>query len=423
MTKPNPRAAALDLLQAVLRRAKTLDDALAGQESFARMDGRDRGFARLLVATTLRRLGQIDQALGAMIERPLPAKANAVADALRLGACQLLFLGTPPHAAVGETVALVAGLGGLAGYKGLVNAALRRLDRERPETDAARNAPDWLLKSWTGAYGAAAAQAIAAQHLVEAPLDLSVKGDAENWAARLGAEILPTGSLRIAEPSGPVEELPGFAEGGWWVQDAAAALPARLLGRPKRAIDLCAAPGGKTAQLAAAGADVTAVDRSPARLERVARNLARLGLRAAAVAADAANWQPREPAEAVLLDAPCSATGTIRRHPDLPWLKRADDLAKLTQLQERLLANAVAMTGPGGLIVYAVCSLQPEEGIGRIEALLGSGAPVAREAIRAEEIGGLGELLTAAGDLRTLPCHLADKGGMDGFYAARLRRL
>jgi len=423
VTKPNPRAVALDLLQAVLRRAKPLDEALADHAGLARMDGRDRGFARLLVATTLRRLGQIDQALTPMIERPLPAKANAVADALRLGACQLLFLGTPPHAAVGETVALVAGLGGLAGYKGLVNAVLRRLDRERPETDRARNTPDWLLQSWTEAYGVAKAQAIAVQHLVEAPLDLSVKGDPEIWAARLGAEVLPTGSLRIAEPSGPVEELPGFAEGAWWVQDAAAALPARLLGRPRRAVDLCAAPGGKTAQLAAAGAEVTAVDRSPARLDRLSRNLARLGLRAHAVAADAANWLPEEPAEVVLLDAPCSATGTIRRHPDLPWLKRASDLAMLTPLQERLLANAVAMTRPGGLIVYAVCSLQPEEGIGRIEALLASGAPVARESIRAEETGGLAELVTPAGDLRTLPCHLAAKGGMDGFYAARLRRL
>jgi 16S rRNA (cytosine967-C5)-methyltransferase len=375
------------------------------------------------LATTLRRLGQIDQALAPMIERPLPAKAKAVTDALRLGACQLLFLGTPPHAAVGETVALVAGLGGIAGYKGLVNAVLRRLDRERPQTDPARNTPDWLLESWTGAYGAAMARAIAGQHLVEAPLDLSVKGDPEIWAQRLGAEILPTGSLRIAQASGPVEELPGFAEGAWWVQDAAAALPVLLLGRPQRAIDLCAAPGGKTAQLAVAGAEVTAVDRSPARLERLARNLARLGLRANAVAADAANWRPEESAEAVLLDAPCSATGTIRRHPDLPWLKRAGDLAKLAQLQGHLLSNAVAMTKPGGLIVYAVCSLQPEEGIGRIETLLASGAPVVREAIRVEEIGGLAELLTPAGDLRTLPCHLSDKGGMDGFYAARLRRL
>ena len=423
MAKPNPRAAALELLEAVLRRAKPLDDALAGQENLARMDARDRGFARLLAATTLRRLGEIDQAIQPMIERPLPAKANPVADAIRLGGCQLLFLGTPAHAAVGETVALVSGLGGLAGYKGLVNAVLRRLDRERPQTDPGRNTPDWLLESWNGAYGSATARAIAAQHLLEAPLDLSVKEDPETWARHLGAELLPTGSLRIAEPSGPVEDLPGFAQGAWWVQDAAAALPALLLGRPARAIDLCAAPGGKTAQLAAAGASVTAVDRSPARLERLTRNLGRLGLQANTFAADATSWQPEEPAEAVLLDAPCSATGTIRRHPDLPWLKRASDLAKLTQLQERLLANAISMTRPGGLIVYAVCSLHPAAGIDRIEALLASGAPVAREAIHAEQIGGLAELLTPAGDLRTLPCHLAGLGGMDGFYAARLRRL
>ena len=283
--------------------------------------------------------------------------------------------------------------------------------------------PAWLAESWTAAYGPATAAAITAAHLREAPLDLSVKADAGDWAARLGAEILPTGTLRLSDASGAIEAIPGFAEGAWWVQDVAAALPAKLLGRPAEAIDLCAAPGGKTAELAAAGIAVTAVDRSPQRLRRLRANLDRLGLSAEIVEADAASWRPTAPAEAVLLDAPCSATGTIRRHPDLPWLKRPEDLPKLTALQDRLLDNAVAMTAPSGVIVYATCSLQPEEGPARIAALLARGAPVARFPIGHGEIGGLAELLTPEGELRSLPSHLAACGGMDGFYACRLRRV
>jgi 16S rRNA (cytosine967-C5)-methyltransferase len=423
MTEPDARGVALDLLQAVLRRRRPLDEAIGAHRLMARLATRDRGFARLLVATTLRRLGEIDQALRPLLQKPLSAKASPVADALRLGACQILFLGTPAHAAVGETVALVAGLGALAGYKGLVNAVLRRLDRERPTTDPRLNTPDWLALSWSRAYGDAAASAIAAAHLKEAPLDLSVKSDAQGWAERLGAEILPTGSLRLGDSAGAVEALPGFAEGAWWVQDMAASLPARLLGRPARAIDLCAAPGGKTAELATAGIAVTAVERSPARLRRLRQNLARLSLAAEVVEADAASWRPERPAEAVLLDAPCSATGTIRRHPDLPWLKRREHIAPLAELQDRLLDNALAMTRPGGTIVYATCSLEPEEGPERIAALFARGAPVERLAIQPSEVGGLGQLVTGEGDLRTLPCHLAERGGMDGFYACRLRRL
>jgi 16S rRNA (cytosine967-C5)-methyltransferase len=226
-----------------------------------------------------------------------------------------------------------------------------------------------------------------------------------------------------------VDALPGYADGAWWVQDAAAALPARLLGdvADRRVIDLCAAPGGKTAQLAAAGATVTAVDRSEPRLRRLAGNLARLRLEATTVAADAAEWRPDKPADAVLVDAPCSATGTIRRHPDVPWLKRPADLAKLTALQDRLLRAAIEMTAPGGCIVYCTCSLEPAEGPARIAALIESGAPVEPIPIRPEEIGseigGLSELVTPTGELRTLPCHLPELGGLDGFYAARLRRL
>jgi 16S rRNA (cytosine967-C5)-methyltransferase len=420
--KPNSRAVALDLLQEVLVRQRSLDEAMERNIHWSELEPRDRAFARLLTSTTLRRLGEINQALDLFVTERLPPEARAVSDALRLGACQLLFLGTPAHAAVGETVELVGGLGALAGYKGLVNAVLRRLGRERPVTDPWRNLPAWLAGSWVDAYGEPKARAIAASHLNEAPLDLSVKSDPESWAQRLGGEILPTGSLRLPRGAGPVESLPGYEEGAWWVQDAAASLPARLLGRPRHAIDLCAAPGGKTAELLARGSRVTAVDRSAPRLTRLGDNLRRLGFEATVVTADAATWRPEEPAEAVLLDAPCSATGTIRRHPDLPWLKRPADIPKLTALQDRLLANAIAMTKPGGLIVYATCSLQPEEGIERIESLLAAGAPVERLPIAVEEVGGLADSLNPEGDLRSLPFHLGEKGGMDGFYAARLKR-
>jgi 16S rRNA (cytosine967-C5)-methyltransferase len=239
----------------------------------------------------------------------------------------------------------------------------------------------------------------------------------------LQAELLPTGSLRRAA-GGAIDVLPGFAEGAWWVQDAAAALPARLLGEVagRPVIDLCAAPGGKTLQLAAAGARVTAIDRSAPRLERLRQNLARLGLHADVLAADAAEYRPPEPAAAVLLDAPCSATGTIRRHPDVARTRRPGDLAALAGVQDRLLDAALAMLRPGGLLVYCVCSLQPEEGPARIDALLQRDTGVERLPIAAAEIGGLAAAITADCDLRTLPSHWAEIGGLDGFFACRLRR-
>jgi 16S rRNA (cytosine967-C5)-methyltransferase len=260
-------------------------------------------------------------------------------------------------------------------------------------------------------------------HLAEPPLDLSVKTEPEHWAARVGGQVLPTGTVRLAG-QGAVTALPGFAAGAWWVQDVAASLPARLLGSVdgRTVIDLCAAPGGKTAQLAAAGARVTAVERDALRLSRLADNLRRLSLSASVVAADVESWRPPAAADAVLLDAPCTATGTIRRHPDLSWARRPGDVVRLAKIQDRLLRAAAEMVRPGGVLVYAVCSLQPEEGPQRIAALLASGAPYRREPVVGGDVGGLDMLIDAAGDLRSLPCHLADSGGMDGFYACRLRR-
>jgi 16S rRNA (cytosine967-C5)-methyltransferase len=241
-------------------------------------------------------------------------------------------------------------------------------------------------------------------------------------AVALNATVLPTGTLRLHH-RGPIAGLPGFNDGAWWVQDMAAALPARLLGdvRDRNVVDLCAAPGGKTAQLAATGAHVTAVDRVPERLRKLENNLARLRLRAETVAADAREWRPAQPADAVIVDVPCSATGTIRRHPDVAWLKRSGDVASLVPIQERLLAAAADMVKPGGLLVYCSCSLQPEEGPGQIDAFLIREPSFRRVPVTPGEVGGLGDLITPGGDLRTLPCHLAGQGGMDGFFAARLR--
>ncbi len=428
----SPRQAALDLLGAVLRRRHPLDDALDGYGPFNDLAQRDRAFARNLVSTALRRLGQVDDLIGCCLERPLPRKAGLVIDILRLGAVQLLFSRTAAHAAVDSSVRICKDRG-FEKYTRLVNAVLRRLGRDGEEMaagqDAARlNTPDWLWQSWALAHGEATCRLIAEAHLHEPPLDLTVAADPGLWAERLGADVLPTGALRLSRDAvskqGGITLLPGFDAGAWWVQDFAAALPARLLGdvAGKSVIDLCAAPGGKTAQLAAAGASVTAVDRSPKRLERLAQNLHRLNLSAATVSADAELWRPPQPVDAVLLDAPCTATGTIRRHPDIGHLKTPKDVISLGRPQAALLKSAFEMVRPGGMIVYCTCSLQPEEGPDRIETFLNDTRGIRRLPIDAAEVGGLGELLSPQGDLRTLPCHLPESGGMDGFFAARLIR-
>ncbi len=424
------RAAALDILTSTIDRHRPLDEAVDSALQERDLEARDSAFARLLATAAIRRLGQIDDAIMRLLDRAQPIRPVEVQHLLRLGAAQLMFLQTPAHAAVATAVDL-AEARGLGPSKGLINAVLRRLSREmaaiQGEQDEARLClPDWLWSRWTAHYGEAATRAIVRQQLAEPPLDITLKPgeDAVQWAERLGAQALPTGTLRRAV-GGRIEELPGFADGAWWIQDAAASLPVRLLGdvAGKKVIDLCAAPGGKTAQLAAAGATVTAVDRSAPRLALVESNLRRLGLSAELVAADALAWSPQSgSADAVLLDAPCTATGTMRRHPDIALGKEPADLAKLARLQGALLDRAASLVRPGGRLVYCTCSLEPEEGEKQVDRLLAANPDFVRLPIRSDEIGGLAEAITPAGDLRTLPCHLADYGGIDGFFAARLER-
>jgi 16S rRNA (cytosine967-C5)-methyltransferase len=431
----NARRVAADILDGVLRRGRPLDEQLDGKGAPAGVHAladRDRALMRRIVATVLRRLGTLRYLIGTFLDRGLPAEAPRVETALLIGAAQIILIEIPDHAAVDLSVRLVQADRRAARYAGLVNAVLRRVAQSGRERLAnvdtvALDTPAWLLDRWTGRYGGDTARAIARANSHEPALDLTVKADAASWAERMRGRVLPTGTVRTVA-HGPVSLLPGYAEGAWWVQDAAAALPARLLGdvTGKRVADLCAAPGGKTLQLAHAGARVTAVDRSTPRIARLKENLERLRLHADAVVADAAEWQDGE-FDAVLVDAPCSSTGTIRRHPDIPWLKQPSDVTALAQLQARLLDHAVALARPGGTIVYCTCSLEPEEGEGLIDAYLASHSGVRRIKISESEFKGLSGATTPAGDLRTLPCQWPDPdermAGLDGFFAARLQRV
>ena len=416
-------------------RAFALEDALVQAGREAGLDGADTALARAIATATFRRLGFLRRLLAARMAQGLPADQPRLVALLATGAAQILDLNVPDHAAVDLSVRLAKGDPYLQHTPGLVNAILRRVIREREAIAAesgdplADNTPDWLTRRWTNSYGRETAQAIATAHLTGAALDVTVKDSAEAWAERLGGIVLPTGSIRLHDVRSAVSELPGYDEGAWWVQDAAAAIPARLLAvtTGERVADLCAAPGGKTAQLAATGATVTAVDRSAPRLERLRQNLARLGLAAEIRVGDATQMPDAGAFDAVLLDAPCSATGTIRRHPDVAWTKADGDIARLAGLQRRLLDRAATLVTPGGRLVYCTCSLEPEEGEAQIAAFLARNADFARVPVEPAEAGGLPELVTAEGDLRTLPSHLAGAppaphGGLDGFFASRLRR-
>ena len=414
------RTAALDLLTAALSRRAGLEEGLS-HPALSTLSPRDRAFARAVVMATLRHLGPIDQALQSRLQKPPPER---VVQILRLAVAQLFVLETPPHAAVSSAVDLAQAHKQSQAFKGLVNGVLRALLREPPEvSDPERLAPPWLFARWTAAYGVETARAIAELIPQEPATDLSLvdPSAAEAVASALEGEVLPAGSVRTRR-RGDIAAWPGFDEGAWWVQDAAAAIPARLLRLQggQTALDLCAAPGGKTLQLAAAGARVTAVDRSAPRLERLKENLHRMQLSAEVVVADGAAWNDARAFDAVLLDAPCSATGTFRRHPDVLWAAGPGDIVSLAGVQSRLLDAAARRVSPGGALVYCVCSLEAEEGEAQVQAFLQRTGEFALDSIAAGEGGSPEGSLRPDGTLRILPHHLP--GGLDGFYVARLRR-
>ncbi len=425
----------LQVLEGIIRDRETLDPALTqayASERFAELEARDKAFARLVVMTVLRRHGELQHIIDAFLDKPLAAGAERARIILLAGTAELVLLGVQPHAAISLAVELTRLSRKTRHFDRMVNAILRRVAERGAEmlganSDATVNFPEWMIGRWKAAYGAEKARRIAEHSLREAPLDLTLKGSLGDWPARLQATPVRAATLR-RPAGGRIEDLPGYHEGAWWVQDAAATLPATIL-RPRpaeRVLDLCAAPGGKTAQLCAAGAAVTAVDVSENRMGRLAANLRRLGLSAECIVADAADWQSDEPFDRILLDAPCSATGTIRRHPDILHLKRESDADRLGAIQQRLLGNAAKLLRVGGTLVYCSCSLEPEEGEARIAEFLASHTGFTRQPIAADEIGGEGGWLTPDGDLRTFPYQLQHDepalSGMDGFYAARLVR-
>ncbi|WP_439572373.1 RsmB/NOP family class I SAM-dependent RNA methyltransferase [Phreatobacter sp.] len=426
------RRRACELVEAVMVRRRPLDEAL---EEASALDPADRALARKIAATTLRRLGTLEAVLATRLAKGLPDGLPRLNTVLLTGACQILFLDVPDYAAVDSAVRMVEADRKAKGFAGLTNAVLRGIARDREVILAGLDPLDdlapWLRERWTARYGTQTAADIAAVIAIEPPLDLTIGEDPPGWAARLGGVVTPTGSVRLL-PSGPIPDLPGFADGAWWVQDAAAALPARLLGDLKglSVADLCAAPGGKTAQLSRAGARVTAVDRSARRLERLSENMTRLGLTVEIVAAEAETVEG--PFDAVLLDAPCTATGTLRGHPDVARLKSTADVTGLARLQARLLDRLAHLLVPGGRAVYCTCSLEPEEGEDQIAALLARDSRLALDPIRPDEWPGIAPFVTPEGFLRTLPSHWPASdwpgaeprlAGLDGFFAARLRRL
>lgn len=431
------RRTAARLLAAIVDRrtpADALTDEKGGHPQFLALEVRDRALVRAILAAGLRHRVTLSKLLAERLERPLPQKARTLDHLLHVAMTQMLFLDVPSRAAIDLAVEHAGSDPRTRRFAGLVNAVLRAIDRMpashiREVLDQTIDAPDWFADRLKSVYGEQRAREIFAAHRRPAPTDFTVKSDPEEWAERLGGTVVPTGSVRVEKPDRPIDELPGYDEGQWWVQDAAAALPARLLGDVAglEVADLCAAPGGKTAQLASRGAMVTAVDVSASRMKRLAANLERLKLNVETVVCDVLSYEPESAFDAVLLDVPCSSTGTVRRHPDVPWTKTPDDIARLVELQRRLLARAVALVRPGGLIIYSNCSLDPAEGEDLIAGFLGQTGAVELAGVGGGEINGIDTFVSAAGTLRTTPADLQlgrpEISGMDGFFAARLRRI
>ena len=398
-----------------------------------KITAQDKAFIRHLGTTCLRHLGQLDAMINHTTSRKLTGKQLVIRNILRLGITQLLYMKVPAHAAVNSAVKMTNKQKNPSDRhaKGMVNAILRRIDREQEKFltnfSPVQNLPKWLKDSWTDRYGKSEVENIAAALLIEPPFDFSFKPDIdrEDWAEKLGGTLLAHSSVRVGRP-GSVQALPGYEDGLWWVQDVAASLPARLLGAKPgdHVLEFCAAPGGKTAQLAASGCQVTAVDQSKRRLRRLRENMARLNLTCDVITSDAADYVPDNNAhkkpDYILLDAPCSATGTLRRHPELSRSKSRKDIEALMVIQLQLLDHAVDLLPVGGKLIYCVCSMENEEGPAQIKSLLARNPTVKRNRISLAELPGFEQAVLSSGDVQTLPHHIV--GGMDGFFISRLEK-
>ena len=421
------RWAALEALEGVLESRRTINVALDNATGWKKLKSKDRAFTKFLILETVRHLPEIDQIYSNFLSRPLPRRTHRLKHLLRLGTAQLVFLKTRPHAAVNTTVALAEQLLSQK-FKGLVNALLRKIARSdsrlSPDESARINTPDWLWKSWRKEYGEENTLKIAQQHLELAPTDLTVAKTCPELTSYLNAETLESGSLRCRNFGNPADWW-GYANGKWWVQVAAAALPIKLIGdvRGLNVIDLCAAPGGKTAQLAMGGANVVSLDSSHLRSKTLKANMKRLGLESNTIVSDLRDWEPSITADLVVLDAPCTATGTCRRHPEILRLRCSEDVHKMVRIQKNLLDSSAAMVPNGGTLLYITCSLQPEEGPDQVTDFLNRWTNFARSPFKPLTWKGLEGVIDMNGALRTLPFHWSSRGGMDGFFAAALKRI
>lgn len=422
------RIAATRILAAVLEKKTSLDgmlDAENGNPVYRSLSIADRALVRAIVNSALRHLPRLEATLSMLLDGPLPQGARSLHHVLLVGAAQMIYLDVPDHSAVDLAVEQAHRDPRNKRFVKLVNAVLRRLGREKADIAQAIAKipvlPEWFYERLVAAYGEEVAARISEAQLTPSSIDLTVKSNPALWAEKLGGTVLPNGSVRLGEFEGQIPSLEGFSEGQWWVQDLAASMPVKLMGdvSGKRVADLCAAPGGKTAQLALAGAKVTALDQSGNRLKRLKENLARLGLSAETVEVNMLKFDPEDRFDAVLLDAPCSSTGTLRKHPDVCWTKDAGDIAKLAALQGQMLRYALGLVKPGGIVVFSNCSLDPSEGEEMVAAVLAENPEIQRVPVRKEQWPGMEAAITADGDLRTTPDMF---GGVDGFFSSVLRK-
>ena len=426
MSGTHPRIAAISLLTRVLEHRQTLDEALSQESRFTSLEGPDRGFARAMVSATLRWLGLIDTVIVPHVTgRKFADLDPAVKQSLRIGVAQICVLETPLHAAVSETVEAVRSVEGARKAGGLINAVLRKISSDDLASIEGPADAVWsqgFQRFMQSAVGADISGKIAQAATEIPPLDITCPRDAKLWAEKIGGEQIGPVTVRLSE--GNVEALPGYEAGNWWVQDVAATLPVQILS-PKRAeniLDMCAAPGGKTLQIAATGANVTALDRAVKRMRRVEENLKRTRLSAKCVVGDVNNWDNDAVFDGVLLDAPCSALGTLRRHPEGPWIKTRSDVERFPDIQKKLLETASKRIAEGGRLVYCVCTPIPQEGREVVESFLAVNPEWRRDEILPAEVPGFEGAITEANDILTLPGTFNEPGGCDIFFIARLRR-